>query len=156
MDLKDIDVIKIQQFLHRLVIDKTDDLMSTENILSFCLTNKRITALNVTLEQLQSLLKKQQQMECRLFYKHRKAYRLPPIFRNTLVSRTDIGDLMEECAEREGIMAQSKWMLLSSFRSANAALITPSLLFYMDLALICKQNIDSPNTLPQSVLYSPP
>ena len=39
-----------------------------------------------------------------------KAYfaNFPPIFKNTVVSRNDIGDLMKEYAEKEGIMSQLK------------------------------------------------
>ena len=38
----------------------------------------------------------------------------PPIFKNTVVSRNDIGDLIEY-AEEEGIMSQPRRMLISSF-----------------------------------------
>ena len=45
---------------------------------------------------------------------HLKAYFaiLPPIFKNTVVSRNDIGDLMKEYAERQGIMSQTRRMLI--------------------------------------------
>ena len=48
---------------------------------------------------------------------HLKAYfaNFPPIFKNTVVSRNDIGDLMKEYAEKEGIMSQPRRMLISSF-----------------------------------------
>ena len=39
-----------------------------------------------------------------------KAYfaNFPPIFKKTVVSRNDIGDLMKEYAEKEGIMSQAR------------------------------------------------
>ena len=63
----------------------------------------------------------------------------PPIFKNTLVSRDDIGDLMKEYAEKEGIMAQPRRMLISSFILTNGTIITPLLLFYLKLGLVCKK-----------------
>ena len=38
-----------------------------------------------------------------------------PIFKNTIVSRNNIGYLMKEYAEKEGIMSQTRRMLLTSF-----------------------------------------
>ena len=48
---------------------------------------------------------------------HLKAYfaNFPPILKNTVVSRNDIGDLTKEYAEKEGIMSQPRRMLISSF-----------------------------------------
>ena len=48
---------------------------------------------------------------------HLKAYfaNFPPIFKNTVVGRNDIGDLMKEYEEKEGIMSQQRKMLKSSF-----------------------------------------
>ena len=60
----------------------------------------------------------------------------PPIFKNTLVSKNDIGDLMKTYAE-EGIMSQPRKMLISSFTLQNGTLITPLLLFYLQLGLFC-------------------
>ena len=37
----------------------------------------------------------------------------PPIFKNTSVSKNDIGDLMKTYAEEEGIMSQPRKMLIS-------------------------------------------
>ena len=37
---------------------------------------------------------------------------VPPIFKNTVVSRNDIGDLMKEYAEKEKIMPQPRKMIL--------------------------------------------
>ena len=45
---------------------------------------------------------------------HLKAYfnKFPPIFKNTVVSRSDLGDLMNEYAKKERIMSQPRRMLL--------------------------------------------
>ena len=40
---------------------------------------------------------------------------LPPIFRNTLISKNDIGDLMKAYAEKEGILPQPQKNLILSF-----------------------------------------
>ena len=63
----------------------------------------------------------------------------PPIFKNTVVSREDIGNLMREYAEKENIMAQPRRMLISSFILTNGTFITPLLLFYLKLGLVCKK-----------------
>ena len=63
----------------------------------------------------------------------------PPIIKNTVVSREDIGNLMREYAEKENIMAQPRKMLISSFILTNGTIITPLLLFYLKLALVCKK-----------------
>ena len=73
---------------------------------------------------------------------HLKAYyaNFPPIFKKTVVSRNDIGDLMKEYAEKEGIMPQPRRKLISSFQLTNGTIITPLLLFYLHLGLECKKN----------------
>ena len=53
----------------------------------------------------------------------------PPIFKNTLVSKSDIGDLMKDYAEEERLLSQPRKMLISSFTLQNGTLITPLLLF---------------------------
>ena len=58
-----------------------------------------------------------------------------PIFKNTLVSKNFIGDLMKTYAEEEGIMSQPRKMLILSFILQNGTLITPLLLFYLQLEL---------------------
>ena len=60
----------------------------------------------------------------------------PPILKNTLVSKIDNGDLMETYAEDEGIMSQPRKMLISSFTLQNGTLITPLLLFYLQLGRV--------------------
>ena len=61
----------------------------------------------------------------------------PPIFKNNLLSRSDIGDLMKNYAEEEGLLSEPRKMLLSSFTSQNGTLITRLLLFYLQLGLVC-------------------
>ena len=72
----------------------------------------------------------------------------PPIFKNTLVSKSDIGDLMKTCAEEERFMSQSRKMLISTFTVQNGTLITPLLLFYLQLGLVCTK-------IPRFVEYTP-
>ena len=65
-----------------------------------------------------------------------KFAKLPPIFKKTLVSKNDIGDLMKTYAEEDWIMSQPRKMLISSFTLQNGTLITPLLLFYLQLGLV--------------------
>ena len=53
----------------------------------------------------------------------------PPIFKNTLISKNDIGDLMKNYAEEERILSQPRKMLIFGFTLQNGTLITPLLLF---------------------------
>ena len=46
---------------------------------------------------------------------------------------------MREYAEKENIMAQPRRMLISSFVLTNGTIITPLLLFYLKLGLVCKK-----------------
>ena len=55
------------------------------------------------------------------------------------MSRDDIGNLMKQYAEKENIMAQPRRMLISSFILTNGTIITPLLLFYLQLGLVCKK-----------------
>ena len=61
---------------------------------------------------------------------HLKAYfaNFPPIFKDTVVSMNDIGELMKEYAEKEGIMSQPRRMLRTSFHLKNGTIITPLLI----------------------------
>ena len=61
----------------------------------------------------------------------------PPIFKNILVSKNDIVDLKNSYAEEEGIMSQPRKLLISSLTLHNGTLITPLLLFYLQLGLVC-------------------
>ena len=60
-----------------------------------------------------------------------------PTFMKTLVSKSDIGDLMKNYAEEEKLLSQPRKMLISSFTLQNGTLITPLLLFYLQLGLVC-------------------
>ena len=71
-----------------------------------------------------------------------------PIFKNTLVSKNDIGDLIKTYAEKGGIMSQPRKMLISSFTLPNGILITPPLLFSLQLGLVCTK-------IHRSVEYTP-
>ena len=68
---------------------------------------------------------------------HLKAYfpNSPPTFKNTVVSRNDIGDMMKKIAEKEGIMSQSRRMLKSNFYLNNGIINTSFLKFYLHLGL---------------------
>ena len=60
----------------------------------------------------------------------------PPVFKNTSVSKSDTGDLMKTYAEEERLLSQPRKMLISSFTLQNGTLITPLLLFYLQLGLV--------------------
>ena len=60
----------------------------------------------------------------------------PPLFKNTLFSKTDIGDLMKTYAEEGRIMSQPRKMLRSSFTLQKRTLTTQLLLFYLQLWLV--------------------
>ena len=62
----------------------------------------------------------------------------PPIFRNNIVGRDDIGPFMKEYAEKEGLLIQPKKMLISIYFLENGTIITPLLLCYLHLGLVCK------------------
>ena len=63
----------------------------------------------------------------------------PPIFKNTVVNRDDFGNLMKQYAEEENILVQPRIMLISSFTLANRTIITPLLLFDLNIGLVCKK-----------------
>ena len=63
----------------------------------------------------------------------------PPVFKNDVVTRNNIGDLIKEYAEKEGIMPQPIRMLIWSFILTNCTIITPLFLFYLQLGLVCKK-----------------
>ena len=69
----------------------------------------------------------------------KKLPNFPPIFKNTNVGRYDIGLLMQDYAEKEGLLCQPRKMLISNFFLENGTLITPLLRFYLELGLVCKK-----------------
>ena len=68
----------------------------------------------------------------------KKFANFPPIFKNTNVGRHDIGSLMQDYVEKEGLLCQPRKMLISSYFLENGTLITPLLLFYLELGLVSK------------------
>ena len=60
-----------------------------------------------------------------------------PIFKNINVGRDDIGPSMKEYAKNEGISTQPRRMLRSSYFLENGTIVTPLLLFYLDMGLVC-------------------
>ena len=70
----------------------------------------------------------------------------PPIFKNTVVSGDDIGNLVKEYAKKEG--PKPRRMLISSFILTNGTIITPLFLFHLKLGLVCRK-------IHRSVLYTP-
>ena len=81
---------------------------------------------------------------------HLKAYfaNFPPFFKNAVVSKNDIGDLIKEYVEKEGILSQPRKKLISSFHLKNGTIITPLLIYYFHLGLECTK-------FHQFVQYSP-
>ena len=69
----------------------------------------------------------------------KKFAKVPPIFQNTNEGRLDIGLLMKDFAEKEGLLCQPRKMLFSSYFLENGTLNTPPFLFYLDLGLVCKK-----------------
>ena len=68
-----------------------------------------------------------------------KLVKFPPIIKNTLISKSDIGDLMTNYAEEERLLSQPRKIMISSFTILNGTLLTPLLLFYLQLGLVCTQ-----------------
>ena len=68
----------------------------------------------------------------------KKFANFPPVFKNVNGGRHDIGSLMNDYAEKEGLLCQPRKMLISSYFLENGTLINPLLLFYLDLGLVCR------------------
>ena len=83
-----------------------------------------------------------------------KLVNFPSIFKNTLVSRSDIGDLMKNYAEEEKLLSQHGKMLISSFTLQNGTLITPLLLFYWQLGLVVTKRHRSVEYTPNNCFNS--
>ena len=71
----------------------------------------------------------------------------PLIFKNSEVGRDKIDPFMEEYAEKGGLLAQPRRMLISSFFLENGKIITPLLLLYLDFGLVSKKNVAFCNLL---------
>ena len=92
---------------------------------------------------------------------HLKAYfaNFRPIFKNTVVVRNDIGDLMKENAKKEGIMSQPRRMLISSFHLKMELSSLPYCYITCIVVLNVQKCINSFSILARSVsvaLYSLP
>ena len=61
----------------------------------------------------------------------------PQLSKIAFVSKNDIGDLIKEYAEKEGIMPQPGKKLISSSQLKNGTIVTPLLLYYLHLGLEC-------------------
>ena len=60
---------------------------------------------------------------------------LPPIFKNTQVSREDIGDFMKQYAQENGLLNTPSRMLISSYYGEKILLATPLLRWYLSKGL---------------------
>ena len=58
-----------------------------------------------------------------------------PIFKNTKISRNDIGDFMKAYAEEHGIMAEPRHSLIGSMKGEKILLATPPLKWYREHGL---------------------
>ena len=65
-----------------------------------------------------------------------KFAKFPPFFRNTLVSKNDIENLMKNNAEK-AIFSQPRKILVSSFTLQNCTLIAVFFLFHVQFGLVC-------------------
>ena len=70
----------------------------------------------------------------------KKSANFPPIFKNTSVGRHDIGLMKKDYAGKEEILCQSRKMFDFTLFPSGRTLITPLLLFYLDLGLYAKKN----------------
>ena len=61
----------------------------------------------------------------------------PPCFKNTNVCSWDNGPLMWDYARKEKLMTQPRWRLYSGLELTKGKIITPLLLFYLELGLLC-------------------
>ena len=61
----------------------------------------------------------------------------PPVFRNTLVGKSDIVGLVKNYAEEERLSSQPRKLFISSFTLQNETNNTPLLLCYLQLGLVC-------------------
>ena len=61
---------------------------------------------------------------------------MQPIFKNTTVTRDDIGSFMQQYAEEHDIMSTPRRMLVGSYRGENILLATPLLRWYLAHGLV--------------------
>ena len=82
--------------------------------------------------------------------------KFPPVLKNISVSENDNDDLMKTYAEKERIMTQPRKTLISSLTLQNGTLITPLLLFYLQLGLAVTKNtvlLRTPQIIVSTALY---
>ena len=70
----------------------------------------------------------------------KKFANFPPIFKNTNVGREDIGLLMKDYAEKKWLLSQQRKTLISSDFFEIDTLLTPLLLFFLNLGLLRKKH----------------
>ena len=63
----------------------------------------------------------------------KKFAKFPPILENTNVGQHAIGSLMKDYAEKEGLLCQPRKALILNYFLENGTLISPLLLFYLEL-----------------------
>ena len=63
----------------------------------------------------------------------------PPLSKKTNVCRLDIGPLRQEYAENKELMSQLRRLFFSTIDLTNGPIITPLLLFYLDMGLVCSK-----------------
>ena len=66
----------------------------------------------------------------------RLLFQMQPLFKNTSVTRDDIGPFMRHYAEEHGILSKPCVMLVSSFRGVKILLATPLLRWYLEHGLV--------------------
>ena len=62
----------------------------------------------------------------------------PPIFKNVIVGRDEIGPFLKEYADKERLLTEPRRLLISSSLLEKGTIITPLMLFYLGLGLVCK------------------
>ena len=60
----------------------------------------------------------------------------PPIFKNAMVGREDVGELMKGFAEENGLLKKPRKMLISSYFGEKILLTTPLAKWYLDHGLV--------------------
>ena len=60
----------------------------------------------------------------------------PPIFKNAMVGREDVGELMKEFVEENGLLKKPRRMLISSYFGEKILLTTPLAKWYLDHGLV--------------------
>ena len=93
---------------------------------------------SLTEQQLLGGIKKGNQLgyvQCDIEVPKNLTANFPPKWKNTSVSKNDIGDLRKTYAKEEGKMSQRRKILIKSFKLQNGTLTTPLLFFYLQLRL---------------------